>query len=106
MRVWLVATRLPVTARVKIERDYELSERMRESGAEDPEGFASPLLAPMVFPRMCTDSTEPRESYCTDLPAQTLLGSQAHVRLWVAVLAAIAVATVVLLVWPRSRRSM
>ena len=66
---------------------------------------ASLLLAPMVFPGMCTDSAEPSESYCTDLPAQTLLGFPAHVGLWVTVLAAIAVATAASLVWSRSRRS-
>lgn len=65
---------------------------------------ASLFLAPMVVPGMCVDSTEPGQSYCTELPARTLLGAQAHVGIWLASLAAIAPATVALLFWPRGRR--
>ncbi|WP_127474442.1 hypothetical protein [Microbacterium sulfonylureivorans] len=65
--------------------------------------IASLILAPMVFPGMCVDSTEPDQTYCTDLPAQTLVGLQAHLGLWIAVLVAIGAATGVLLLWPRRK---
>lgn len=54
---------------------------------------ASLLLAPMIFAQGCPSSTESTDS-CRDYPPMTLLGYEANVWLWGAVMAAIVLVTV------------